>query len=77
METVRQCCTTTGRHGGIGHGCCGSWDGREQVHGRSEHFLKVFIHAILIFGLETWDMNPYIGWKLGGFHNRVTLRLTD
>ena len=30
----------------------------------------------MLYGFETWMMNPRIGKILGGFHPRVALRLT-
>ena len=37
---------------------------------------KLFIQAVLLFSLETWVVTPCIGRMLGGFHHRVSRRLT-
>ena len=46
--------------------------GREGASSRvSGMLLKTVVQAVLIFGAETWVMNPYIGRDLEGFYNRV------
>ena len=39
-------------------------------------FYATVVQAILLYGLETWIMSPWIGKALGGFHHRVVWRLT-
>ena len=38
---------------------------------------KVVVQVVLLFCLETWVMEPYIGRALGIFQNRVNHRLTE
>ena len=35
------------------------------------------VHAVSVYGLETWVMTPRSGRFWGGFHLRVKRRLTD
>ena len=39
-------------------------------------FFKAVIQAILLFGLETWVVTPFISQTLGVFHNMVYFRMT-
>ena len=39
-------------------------------------FLKAVVHAVLIFGAETWVFTPCMGRVLGGFQDQVATRLT-
>ena len=38
-------------------------------------FYKVVVQAILLFGVETWDMTSSIGRTLGSFHHRVSYQM--
>ena len=35
-------------------------------------FYKAVVQAVLLFVLETWEVNPLIGRMLEGLHHRVT-----
>ena len=38
-------------------------------------FVKAKVQEVLIFGLETWVMTPFMRRALGGLHNRVSQRI--
>ena len=49
---------------------------REGADPRTSVFsYKAVLQATLLFGLETWVMNPRIGMAIGGFNHRVDHRL--
>ena len=37
---------------------------------------KVVVQVVILFGSETWVMNPQMGLSLGGSQYRVTYRIT-
>ena len=39
-------------------------------------FFKAVVHAVLLFGSETWVLTPRMGRALGSFQKRVARRLT-
>ena len=48
--------------------------------GRGRHtyvrtILKLMVQAVLLFGLDKWVLNPYIGKALEVFLHRLTLQL--
>ena len=48
--------------------------GREVADVRtSGTFFKAVIQAILLFGSETWVVNPHVGFKPGGLTHEVIL----
>ena len=38
-------------------------------------FYIVVVQAVLLYGSETWILNPHIERMIGGFHHRVVCRL--
>ena len=38
-------------------------------------YFKAVIQAVLLFGSKTWTATPCMGQDLGGFHNKVALRI--
>ena len=42
----------------------------------SGFFFKSVIQSVLLFGAETWIVNPCMGRVLGGFQDQVARRLT-
>ena len=43
----------------------------------SGFFFKAFVQSVLLFGAETWVVNPYIGRVLGGLQDHVAQQLTE
>ena len=39
-------------------------------------FFKDMVHGMLLFGLETWLVTPFMGKSLGRFQDQVARRLT-
>ena len=39
-------------------------------------FFKAIIRSVLIFGAETWVVNPRMGRALGGFQDQVARKMT-
>ena len=45
-------------------------------HRVSGTFFKAVVQGVLIFGLETWVLNPRMGKELGSFQHRIVRRIT-
>ena len=51
--------------------------GREGEDARTSGIFYVeVVQVVLLYGLKTWLMSPRIGRTLGGFHHRVSRRMT-
>ena len=60
-----------------------SWDQLSRIlvwEGDNPYLLgvlfKAVVQSVLVFGPETWMMNPHMVRALGGFHNRVSIQIT-
>ena len=51
------------------------WEGEDPRI--SSLFFKVVVQAVLLFGLETWVMNPCMERALGSFQHRVAQRTNE
>ena len=51
--------------------------GREGANLRvSRIFFNMVVQAVLLFGSETWVLNPRMEWDLVSFHQTVARRIT-
>ena len=51
--------------------------GREGADARTSGIFYVeVVQVVLLYGLKTWLMSTRIGRTLGGFHHRVSRRMT-
>ena len=60
-----------------------SWEQADMILGRegdnprvSGMFFKAVVHAVLLFGSETWVLDPHIGLSLGSTQHRFARRIT-
>ena len=73
--TDHQSLPTSRRCGRSGPDCQGSCGGRAHTLGRWGVFYLTIVQDVLVFGAETWVMNPRFGRILGGFRHIVAWRI--